>query len=258
MHNQFKTQKFKHLMLAMGPMDLNSAPYSPVHCSSHSMMSFQPSELTELPVVENSQLFAQRTVRPLCCDLPATQLEDSISLGQGCCCACSPLLPSGRIWLPSVKQVSQSPAPVRPGLRGPMRCPMRDLHTGAPCTSHVRSLGRLKLSREWLPTAPPPRPLLLSLWDHLPLAAQGTTAPNSPPPIPALPPSAGGLLWSCGRRECAQNRGKSIAHRKRGCPLRGPAGGGGGGAHWRCRRAKKMTRKPPRPCCCETVQPLVG
>ena len=57
MHNQFKTQKFKYLMLAMGPRDLNSAPYSPVHCSSHS-------ELTELPVVENSQLFAQRMVRP--------------------------------------------------------------------------------------------------------------------------------------------------------------------------------------------------
>ena len=59
MHNQFKTHKFKHLMLAMGPRDLNSAPYSPVHCSSHSMTSFQSSELTELPVVENSQLFAQ-------------------------------------------------------------------------------------------------------------------------------------------------------------------------------------------------------
>ena len=50
---------------AMGPRDLNSAPYSPVHCSSHSMTSFQSSELTELLVVENSQLFAQRTVRPL-------------------------------------------------------------------------------------------------------------------------------------------------------------------------------------------------
>ena len=60
MHNQFKSQKFKHLMLAMGPRDLNSAPYSPVHCSSHSMTSFQSSELTELLVVENSQLFAQR------------------------------------------------------------------------------------------------------------------------------------------------------------------------------------------------------
>ena len=60
MHNQVKTQKFKHLMLAMGPRDLNSAPYSPVHCSSHSMTSFQSSELTEVPVVENSQLFAQR------------------------------------------------------------------------------------------------------------------------------------------------------------------------------------------------------
>ena len=60
MHNQFKTQKFKHLMLAMGPRDLNAAPYSPVHCSSHSMTSVQSSELTELPVVENSQLFAQR------------------------------------------------------------------------------------------------------------------------------------------------------------------------------------------------------
>ena len=65
MHNQFKTQKFNHLMLAMGPRDLNSAPYSPVHCSSHSMTSFQSSESTELPVVENSQLFAQRTVSPL-------------------------------------------------------------------------------------------------------------------------------------------------------------------------------------------------
>ena len=64
MHNQFKTQKFKHLMLAMSPRDLNSAPYSPVHCSSHLMTSFQSSELTELPVVGNSQLFAQRTVRP--------------------------------------------------------------------------------------------------------------------------------------------------------------------------------------------------
>ena len=60
MHNQFKTQKFKHLMLAMGPRDLNSAPYSPAHCSSHLMTSFPSSELTELPVVENSQLFAQR------------------------------------------------------------------------------------------------------------------------------------------------------------------------------------------------------
>ena len=47
-------------MLAMGPRDLNSAPYSSVHCSSHSMTFFQSSELTELPVVENSQLFAQR------------------------------------------------------------------------------------------------------------------------------------------------------------------------------------------------------
>ena len=64
MHNQFKTQNFKHLMLAMGPRDLNSAHYSPVHCSSHSMTSFQSSELTELPVVENSQLFAQRMVHP--------------------------------------------------------------------------------------------------------------------------------------------------------------------------------------------------
>ena len=60
MHNHFKTQKLKHLMLAMGPRDLNSAPYSPVHCSSHSMTSFQSSELTALLVVENSQLFAQR------------------------------------------------------------------------------------------------------------------------------------------------------------------------------------------------------
>ena len=60
MHNQFKTQKFKHLTLAMGPRDLHSAPYSRVHCSSHSITSFQSSELTELPVVENSQLFAQR------------------------------------------------------------------------------------------------------------------------------------------------------------------------------------------------------
>ena len=57
-------------MLAMGPRDLNSAPYSPVHYSSHSMTSFQSSELTELPVVENGQLFAQRAhsarYAPLC------------------------------------------------------------------------------------------------------------------------------------------------------------------------------------------------
>ena len=58
MHNQFKTQKFKHLMLAMGPRDLNSAPYSPVHCSSHLMTSFQSSVLTELPVAENSARYA--------------------------------------------------------------------------------------------------------------------------------------------------------------------------------------------------------
>ena len=88
MHNQFKTQKLKHLMLAMGPRDLNSAPYSPpVHCSSHSMTSFQSSELTELPVVENSQLFAQRAhsarygplnwswrARSACCRANATRL----------------------------------------------------------------------------------------------------------------------------------------------------------------------------------------
>ena len=60
MHNQFKTQKFEHLMLTMGPRDLNSAPYSPVHCGGHSMTSFQSSELTELLVVENSQIFARR------------------------------------------------------------------------------------------------------------------------------------------------------------------------------------------------------
>ena len=67
-------------MLAMGPRDLNSAPYSPVHCSSHSMTSFQSSELTELPVVENSQLFAQRTVRP-----PSVNfiLSHSKSFGEG-------------------------------------------------------------------------------------------------------------------------------------------------------------------------------
>ena len=34
--------------------------FCPVHCSSHSMTSFQSSELTELPAVENGQLFAQR------------------------------------------------------------------------------------------------------------------------------------------------------------------------------------------------------
>ena len=69
MHIQFKTQKFEHLMLAMGPRDLNSAPYSPVHCSSHSMTSFQSSELTEIPGGGEQPTFrtarAQRTVRPL-------------------------------------------------------------------------------------------------------------------------------------------------------------------------------------------------
>ena len=37
------------------------------------MTSFQSSELTELPVVENSQLFAQRTVRPLSFFLASVQ-----------------------------------------------------------------------------------------------------------------------------------------------------------------------------------------
>ena len=66
-------------MLAMGPRDLNSAPYSPVHCSSHSMTSFQSSELTELPVVENSQLFAQRahSARTAHGTPPKTQVSDS-------------------------------------------------------------------------------------------------------------------------------------------------------------------------------------
>ena len=84
MHNQFKTQKFKHLMIAMGPRDLNPAPYSPVQCSGHSMTSFQSSELTELPVVENSQLFAKRTVRPPCqsniAHMPPHFLMNSFSL----------------------------------------------------------------------------------------------------------------------------------------------------------------------------------
>ena len=68
-------------MLAMGPRDLNSAPYSPVRCSSHSMTSFQSSELTELPVVENSQLFAQRTVRPP--NPPLTHTHTSSNGNQG-------------------------------------------------------------------------------------------------------------------------------------------------------------------------------
>ena len=43
--------KIQNLMLAMGPRDLNSAPYSPLHLSSHSMTSFPSSKLTDLPVV---------------------------------------------------------------------------------------------------------------------------------------------------------------------------------------------------------------
>ena len=54
MHNQFKTPKLKHPMLAMGPRDLNSAPYSPVHCSSHSMASFQSCELTNLQTYDKN------------------------------------------------------------------------------------------------------------------------------------------------------------------------------------------------------------
>ena len=65
MHNQFRSQKLKHLMLAMGPRDLNFAPYSPVDCSSHSMTSSQSSELTELPVVENSQPAHRARYAPL-------------------------------------------------------------------------------------------------------------------------------------------------------------------------------------------------
>ena len=68
-------------MLAMGPRDLNSAPYSPVHCSSHSMTSFQSSELTELPVVENSQLFAQRVHSARYA--PAPPPPPPLSLSQG-------------------------------------------------------------------------------------------------------------------------------------------------------------------------------
>ena len=82
MHNQFKTQKFKHLMLAMGPRDLNSAPYIPIHCSSHSMTSFQSSELTKLPVVENSQLFAQRTHSAWYAPVEATP-EEQIGAEEG-------------------------------------------------------------------------------------------------------------------------------------------------------------------------------
>ena len=85
MHNQFKTQKFKHLMLAMGPRDLNSAPYSPVHCSSHSMTSFQSSELTELPVVENSQLFAARAQRTHSARYTLRQRHGLQSRGRVCC-----------------------------------------------------------------------------------------------------------------------------------------------------------------------------
>ena len=86
MHNQFKTQKFKHLMLAMGPRDLNSAPYSPVHCSSHSMTSFQSPELTELPVVENSQLFAQRAHSA--CTAHGTPPQNLPSVANGQCSVC--------------------------------------------------------------------------------------------------------------------------------------------------------------------------
>ena len=46
------------------------------------MTSFQSSELTELPVVENSQLFAQRTVRPLL-DIFAKSTAILIFLGPG-------------------------------------------------------------------------------------------------------------------------------------------------------------------------------
>ena len=69
MHNQFKTQKFKHLMLAMGPRDLNSAPYTAA------AIQWRPFNLLNLP---NSRWWrtanfshsartarAQRTVRPL-------------------------------------------------------------------------------------------------------------------------------------------------------------------------------------------------
>ena len=70
-------------MLAMGPRDLNSAPYSPVHCSSHSMTSFQSSELTELPVVENSQLFAQRAHSA--CTAHGTPPYTCLGTGTGTC-----------------------------------------------------------------------------------------------------------------------------------------------------------------------------
>ena len=117
MHNQFKTQKFKHLMLAMGPRDLNSAPYSPVHCSSHSMTSFQSSELTELAVVENSQLFAQRTVRPLWTPRPvqteAKRRKSTEKRGLMGCPSFKPALMRGPGALPYGRQASCAINPLK-------------------------------------------------------------------------------------------------------------------------------------------------
>ena len=114
MHNQFKTQKFKHLMLAMGPRDLNSAPYSPVHCSSHSMTSFQSSELTELPVVENSQLFAQRAHSARYAPL-VTRRNRSPRLRKAC-----PVLPPPPPPQPRPRHLSRMPLATR-GCCGPPR-----------------------------------------------------------------------------------------------------------------------------------------
>ena len=93
-------------MLAMGPRDLNSAPYSLVHCSSHSMTSFQSSELTELPVVENSQLFAQRahsactaraqrTVRPPRATRAMIEIRDNSERQRSCAVLCLASCPKG-------------------------------------------------------------------------------------------------------------------------------------------------------------------
>ena len=90
-------------MLAMGPRDLNSAPYSPVHCSSHSMTSFQSSELTELPVVENGQLFAQRVhsarYAPCVSHLCQSSVVVPVTLPRECMTKCTTGIMDGNYYL---------------------------------------------------------------------------------------------------------------------------------------------------------------
>ena len=103
-------------MLAMGPRNLNSAPYSPVHCSSHSMTSFQSSELTELPVGGEQPTFrtarAQRvhSARYAPQNRLAPRAEHQEHTGPGTIASAKANRASSRTWCAVVKTEGQNSA----------------------------------------------------------------------------------------------------------------------------------------------------